>query len=401
MTHIWRWIALAVAVVMVLGVSGVACGRLGPDAAAAKLDQALKTAVDDDPAVHGAVMWVDAPRLGVTQGWAHGLANLDAGTPMTVHTPFLSASVGKLAVAAAVMRLVADGRLSLDDPLSKWVPASRFAGLPVQGGDEVLGRVTIRQLVAHRSGLPDYFSDASRDGAPRLFDLIAVEPDRTWSRDAMLDYARAHYAPAGAPGDFHYADTNYDLLGLVLEGVTTQPFHRVVREQVLEPLGMTRTWYHAFEPAPPGLAQVADVFVGDVNLGGAPSLSADQAGGGLATTVEDLRLLLRGLQAGRPVPMEVLASDFTENAMHTGIDVGLCAWRIRPRGVFFALTGLPELVGHSGATGVWAYVARDLDAVFVGAVSQSHWQEKHVKFLLAEVLPTVSRIDSSQIERKQ
>lgn len=135
----------------------------------------------------------------------------------------------------------------------------------------------------------------------------------------------------------------------------------------------------------------ADVWVKGVNLRNTPALLVDQAGGGLVTTVHDLRTFMRSLVKGQPVPMASFETDFTENAMHSGIDVGLCAWRIRPRGVFFALAGLPTRVGHSGATGVWAYCAAEWDAVFVGALSDSSWQEKHIEFLLRHVLPTLGR----------
>jgi D-alanyl-D-alanine carboxypeptidase len=128
---------------------------------------------------------------------------------------------------------------------------------------------------------------------------------------------------------------------------------------------------------------------------GAPALSVDQAGGGLATTVEDLRLFLRALVDGHPVPLSAFETDFERDAMHAGIDVGRCAWRIRPGSVFFALAGMPVLVGHSGATGVWAYYAKDWDAVLVGAVSDSRWQEKHVEFLLSEIVPVLARVPRS------
>jgi D-alanyl-D-alanine carboxypeptidase len=372
---------------MVLLVAG--CG-LTKREAVTKLDAALGAIAPGE--VHGAAMWVDAPRHGIRQGFAHGVADGARGTAMTVDTPFLSASVGKLFVATAVLKLVAEGRLSLTDPVTRHVPRSELAGLPIAGGDAAFDRLTVGMLLAHRSGLPDYFSDPSRDGAPRLFDRIVRERDRVWTRRAMLDYARAHYAPVGAPGaTFHYSDTNYDLLGMVLEGVAQKPFHAAVRELVIAPVGLRATWYHAFEQAPAEAAPVADVWVKNANLRGAPALSVDQAGGGLVTTLADLRTFMRSLVAGRPIPLSSLDTDYTLDAMHDGIDVGRCAWRIRPSGVFFALAGMPDLVGHSGATGVWAYYAKDWDAVFVGAVSDSRWQEKHIEFLLREVLPVLAR----------
>jgi hypothetical protein len=73
-------------------------------------------------------------------------------------------------------------------------------------------------------------------------------------------------------------------------------------------------------------------------------------------------------------------------------DVGRGLWRIRPGAVSFTLSGMPTLVGHSGATGVWAYYIAEWDAVVVGAVSDSRWQERHVEFLLSDVVPTLARV---------
>lgn len=391
-----RWWPASVAVVGALAVLvAQVFGPLDRVEAEAKLDQAVAAIVagDDATDVRSAVLWVDARKQGIDRGFAHGMADATRGTAMTTDTPFLSASVGKLFVAAAVMKLVSDGRLALDAPVTRFVPEAALAGLPVEGGDAALSRLTVALLLSHRTGLPDYFSDPSQDGAPRLFDRIAEAPNETWSLAQMLDYARAHYAPVGPIGGaFHYADTNYDLLGMVLEGVTGKPFHGVVRELVLEPLRLSHTWYHAFEPAPPGLPATAEVWVNGVNLLGAPALSVDQAGGGLITTVADLRVFLRSLVAGNPVPLSVFEADSTEDAMHAGIDVGRGMWRIRPGAVTLPLSGMPTLLGHSGATGVWAYYVAEWDAVIVGAVSDSRWQERHVEFLLTDVIPTLARV---------
>jgi D-alanyl-D-alanine carboxypeptidase len=382
-------------------IAAVGCSHSAAEARE-RLDKALNAAVtadagdDDADDVHGGVMLVDAPRHGLLSRSAAGIRTVATGAPMTAETAFLSASVGKLFVAAAVLNAVKDGLIELDAPMTRYVAIDAVAGLPVVGGDDALARVTVRQLLSHRSGLPDYFSDASSDGAPRLFDLIASAPERRYTRQDLLDYARAHYKPVGAPGErFHYADTNSDLLGMVLEGATgAEHFSDVVRARVIDPLGLKHTWYHAFEAHPTDAAgdaiPVADVFVNGVNLWGIAALSADQAGGGLVTTVDDLRAFMRGLVAGTPVSFDDFGDDYAQDAMHAGIDVGLGVWRIRPGGVFFLLASQPTLVGHSGATGVWAYYAKDLDAVVVGAVSSAAWQEKHIEFLLSEVLPALA-----------
>jgi|GEM_PF-1159205 len=381
-------------------ITASACATLDGDGAAAALDAALGRAVE--AGAPGAVMRVSSPAQGFDRRFARGLARREGQVAMTPETPFLSASVGKLVVAAAVHRLVADGCLRLDDPISRFGPLAELAGLPVIGGDAALATVTVGRLLGHRSGLPDYFSGTTRDGTLRLFDVIAREPARTFTRDDLFAFTREHFAAVAAPGEvFTYADTNYDVLGVVLERVapscTTVPstarrFHEVVRAVVLEPLDLRSTWYHAFEPAPAHALPVADVIVDGVNLRGAPSLSADQAGGGLVTTIDDLTALIRGLARGQPVALDAIATDWSVDAMHPGIDVGLGAWRIRPGGVVFFLGGMPALVGHSGATGVWAYLVPETDAVLVGAVNHAGWQEKHIEFLLSEVMPVLARL---------
>jgi D-alanyl-D-alanine carboxypeptidase len=389
MTNIWRgtWLGAVLAALAMPGAVG--CQHSAKDAGD-KLDAAAVRAVDGSD-VRGVVFAVDAPGVGLVHTSAAGVANVEAGTAMTGETAFFSASVGKLFVATAVYALAKDGVIDVDAPFVRYVDvdAAGIAGLPVAGGDAALAQITVRQLLAHRSGLPDYFSDASKDGAPRLFDVLAQEPDRAWTRAELFAYARDHYAPVGAPGDFHYADTNFDLLGLVLEGATgAQSYAAVVRERVLDPLGLVHTWTHAVEAAPAGVV-VADVFVNGKNLRGAAALTADQAGGGMITTTHDLCVFVRGLARGMPVSFADFGDAFATDAMHAGIDVGAPLWRVRPGGIFFALGGMPTLIGHSGATGVWAYYANDIDAVFVGAASSNAWQEKHIEFLLSEVVPVV------------
>lgn len=381
-----RLSATGVSILLALG----GCA-LAPEEAATRLDAAVAEVTTAD--VKSAVLWVDAPRWGLDRGFAHGFADVVTGAAMTPQTPFYSASVGKLLVAAAVHDLVAEGAVALDAPITRYVPLPSLNGIPVFGGTAGWDQVTIAALLGHRTGLPCYFSDPPKDGASRVFDRIVAEPSRTWARQDLFDYTRDHYESVGPPGAaFHYSDTNFDLLGLVLEGVTGAPFHLAVRGRVMEPLGLRGTWYHAFESAPEGQPPPADLWVRGQNLRGVPALSADQAGGGLITTAPDLRRLLRGLLAGDPVPLAALAQGWTEDAVHSGIDVGLGAWRIRPGGIFFALAGQPTLVGHSGSTGVFAYHVADWDAVLVGAVSDTSWEETHVEFLLSEVLPVLGRV---------
>jgi len=233
----------------------------------------------------------------------------------------------------------------------------------------------------------------AKDGAKGLMGIWVEEPDRRWSREQLLDYAREHYTPFGAPGEvFLYSDLNYDLLGLAIEVATGQPYTHVVRERVLEPLGLKQTWYYQVESPPAGLSRHADVWFGETNLARAGALTGDQAGGGLATTVGDLSLLMRGLERGEPVSLDRLGADWTEDAMSSGLDYGYGTWRWRPGGVFFMMSSLPNLRGVSGSSNSFAYITDD-GAVITGTFDQADPPSRHVQFVLSQVLPTLMRVE--------
>ncbi|MEX1296553.1 MAG: serine hydrolase domain-containing protein [Candidatus Limnocylindrales bacterium] len=366
---------------------------LDPADAVDRLQTALERSVDGET-VRNAVLHVDAPRLGVERSWAGGIADERDGRPMEPETPILSASIGKLAVAATVLAFVDEGALELDAPIATVLERDVLEGLPVAGGEDAIACISARMLLANRSGLPDYFDDEvhpTADGAPSVAELMLTEPERRWTRDQLLDYVREHYAPFAAPGErFLYSDLNWDLLGLVLEGVTNRPFHEVVRERVLEPLAMTHTWYHVFERRPDGMPELADAFVRDQNITRAPSLTLDQAGGGLATTAADLGRLIRGLERGLPMPLDRLAADWTDDAMSRGLDYGYGTWRWRPGRIFFLARQLPQLVGVSGSTNSFAYLTAK-DDVITGTLDQADDPSRHVRFILSRVLPLLQR----------
>ena len=404
-----KWLLIAVAVVLVLAVAGAVfvygamggfSGPLTPEEATVEVESLLRKTVAGDDAVRNGVLLVDAPALGVEGAWAAGVADMRDGIEMTTDTPFLSASVGKLFTAATVLSLAEEGVLSLDDSVTDWLEPEVYSGIPVKGGAAALQEVTIRRLLGQRSGIPDYYEGETVDGAPNVADLLHSDPDRVWTPQSLLAYTKEHFEPAGAPGEaFLYSDTNYDLLGLIVEEATGQPFHEAVAERILEPLALQDTWYHARTdpsrtgPPHPELASYADVWLGDINLARAPALSLDWAGGGLATTTADLRTMMRSLLGGRPVPLDAFQQEWTENSLSSGIDYAYSLWRIRPAGIFFLLRGYPDLYGVSGSSGTYLYYVPEYDAVISGAFNQTGYQQGHVRFLL-QVLALLGRVEA-------
>ncbi|WP_448206101.1 serine hydrolase domain-containing protein [Azospirillum sp. sgz302134] len=169
---------------------------------------------------------------------AAGIADLRSGRPMTAETRLHIASTGKMLTAVAVLRLIQDGLFGLADPALPLVDHPDAARLPNLKG------ATVADLLSHRSGIPDCLrnSRATTD----------EHPDPHWTADDVL-----RLMPCRQPtkrGEYAYSNTNYILLGHILEHVDRRPFAEALAERVLRPAGMQDTTVGA-NPEDPGVAR--------------------------------------------------------------------------------------------------------------------------------------------------
>jgi D-alanyl-D-alanine carboxypeptidase len=156
-----------------------------------------------------------------------GLA--EAGVPVRAEDRFRIGSVTKTFVATVVLQLVAAGRVALDETVEHWLPGI------VPGGE----RITVRQLLGHRTGLFDYVED------PRVFAPYAHRPAHVWKPRTLVELALSH-PPAFAPGErYAYSSTNYLLLELIVEAASGEPLRDQLRSRIFVPLGLGAT---SFEP---------------------------------------------------------------------------------------------------------------------------------------------------------
>jgi len=220
--------------------------------------------------------------------WSGATGKADDVNDMQVDSQFGIASVTKPVIAAQVMQMVEAGELSLDDPATDHLPAG-FA-FDTNGA-------TIRQLLDHRSGIPDWYGDAMEKN-------VATDRGREWSTAEVLALVGTTRRPAG--GSFLYADTNYTLLGLVIEEVAERPLVDVLRAGVLNVPGTERLVYQPDETPSEPLAMPLSGSRAALEQGGGylPSLSdASSAGpaGALAADSISLARWWRALCAGQIV----------------------------------------------------------------------------------------------------
>lgn len=305
----------------------------------------------------GGVMRISQGDKVLWEGAAGNMAGASSAS-MTPDTSFEVASITKAVTAAVILRLVEDGKLRLDEPLSEALPAAEWRGFDPA--------ITIRQLLSHTSGLPNYWDDGPKDreGSNAFLRAFLAEPEKDWKPHEILAYSRE--IPAKPRGRrFHYSDTNYVLLGLIIEHATGLSLHQVYRDTVFEPLGMHDTWL-TYREARRGAAP-SHRFEDEEDLHAKPRQSADWAGGGLVSTTRDLEKFLRGLASGKLFhkPETLAAMREAVPVGEEGISYGLGLYRVKLDGK------LGELWGHDGHGNSFAYYWPERDITFTGSLNQT------------------------------
>ena len=269
----------------VLGLAGPATAAAEPTPLQSSLDATLAQARDSagTPAATGAVI-----RCGqLLWSGAAGVMDLDSQRPATPRTLFTSASTGKPITAALVLDLVERHKLSLSTRLSRFYPHLPNAR-----------RITVRMLLDHTSGLSEYFDD------PRIVKIFNGQPTHHWTRGEVIRaITRSRFAPGTR---YAYTNSNYVVLGGIVEKVTRRPIERVFQARIAARAGMADSTMD-YRPqrstlfAHPYISQhgkLQDLFVRGVGI------SADYWGpvwtdGGLASTAQDMARFGDALFEGR------------------------------------------------------------------------------------------------------
>ena len=244
----------------------------------------------------GALVLVD--RGGSRRQEAAGLAVLRGSVPLRAGYRFRAGSITKTFVAVLVLQLVAEKKLGLGDTVERWLP-----GL-VPNGD----RITVRQLLAHTSGLADYAGDSA------FLRRTVSEPRRRWTPRELVGVAVGQ-GPVARPGErFAYASTNYVLLGLIVERATGTTVERQLRRRIFTPLQLTDTSFSAGTDVPGRHAHgyapsQHDGIVGSLAAArdrSTASASWGWAAGAIVSTAPDLSRFFATLLQGRLLPARLL-----------------------------------------------------------------------------------------------
>ncbi len=310
-------------------------------------------------------------RIGTSKGplWegAYGYIDDSKKNAITKRSTFEIASVTKTFTAAVVLQLVEEKKIDIDDQLEDLLPDKSFRKLLVVGQKDYSGRISVQQLLNHTSGLAHFWDDPPyvKRGYNTFFSQFVKDENRMWKPHELLAFVPG-MTPRAKPGRFfHYSDTNYVLLGLIIEETEKKPLHEVFRRRIFEKLRMQDT-YLSYKEKPRSRFQESHRFFDDEDLHGKEQWSADWASGGLVSSTRDLETFIFALASNK-----FFRHPHTLNLMQSWVladddmQYGLGIYRIK----LDANMGM--LWGHDGWGGAFMYYWPEHHIVFTGTTNQT------------------------------
>jgi CubicO group peptidase (beta-lactamase class C family) len=271
---------------------------------------------------------------------AAGVASIERQTPLRTDDRFPIYSIAKAFTATVALQLVDEEVFTLEDTVAKWLDDPVVERIPH------IDEITLRQLLNHTGGVYDY-GDADSPFWQDAFFGPTADPTREWAPQELLAYADgANHAPYFAPGEgYHYANTDYVLVGLMIEAATGNRLADEMRTRILDPLGLADTYLVGDDAVSPDDANHVDgyhVIDGELANVSATNLSWAWAAGGMVSTTADLARFGRAVFSGELLSPESFAAMFTVvPGAAPGLESGL--------GIYTSETPNGKLVGMDGS----------------------------------------------------
>ncbi len=251
------------------------------------LQELIDSIYKENANVKGIMVHVEYPDKDISWSGASGYSDVKQKTKINEQQPALIASTIKTYVAATILRLMEEGKVSIDSPIEELISSKSKALFEKDGYN--LQNIKVKHLLSHTSGIEDYIN---KDYVFKYLDAVNENKQYRWTRDEQLALTVEVGDPLGKAGTvFNYADANYLLLTEIIESLTKQKFYTAMRELLkYEELGLNSTWFYTLEEYPKNTQALVHQYYGKY---GWDSYDIDPSfdlygGGGIACTTEDL-----------------------------------------------------------------------------------------------------------------
>ncbi|MCY9517024.1 serine hydrolase domain-containing protein [Paenibacillus apiarius] len=352
-----------------------------------EIEKKLGGEVASDLKLHNVYLLIHSEKLDIHWPMAAGKTDGVLANPMQ---PYHTASVGKTFTSVMLAILVEKGLVKFDDPISNYLPEDIVKDLHIYKGKEYTYDIQIKHLLSNTSGLPDYFEDKPKRGKGLMEEILA-NPSRFWTPQETIHWSKAHLQPRFPPGKgVHYTDTGYNLLGIIIETITSKPYHEVLHDYIFNPLHMNYSYLSQYsEPAIKSEHPVAHVYMDElkINVDDYRSFSSFYSGGQTVCTLEDLLLFMKALVKNQIIQKETLDMMKQWNKMWVGMDYGYGLMRMRFQPFSQRYLGW----GHLGASGTSMLYFPNMDVYIIGSFNQTAYRSKGMNFIFFNVLRKLAK----------
>lgn len=333
-----------------------------------KLDKVIKNVVDNKK-VFGSVVCIES-----TDG---EFSWIQSAGEMEVDTQYAIASITKMYTTTIIIKLIEEELLSFDDTIDKFFSKEYLKNLHIIKGKEYTSTITILQLLSHTTGLPDWYIERNVTGKS-YFDEIC-EKDREVTFDEILQRTKSltpHFIN-GTKGKAFYSDINFDLLGKIAEIVTHKELNDIYNQLIIQPLELSHTF----------LCKKTSVFAPfylNENTLNRPLFTASSgASGGIISTAQETMKFLKSFYTGKLFKESYLPMLYQWNRIQWfPLEYGIGMMRCKMSRLMSPLFPAPEIIGHSGSTGTFAFYCPPKDLFITGTINQINKQPFQLIYLL-------------------
>jgi len=286
---------------------------------------------------------------------------------MQMNQPYFIASTTKLFTSAIIMKLRENGKLTLYDSISKFLDPEILKVLHIFKGKEYSNQITIKHLLTHTSGLPDYFQDKNISGES-LETHLKQGHDQEWDFYSALKRGKnmkTLFIP-GEKGKAHYSDLNFQILGKIIEVISGKSYNQICQELIISPLSLKDTYLYV-DPTDKG---PKPLYFKKNELLIPKAMKSFGPDGGIVSTSKDMLVFIESFFTGKSFPSSYLEEMKSWNRIFFPMEAGIGIHRLKLPWFLNPFGAVPEFYGHSGLSGALAFWVPGKNFYIAGTVNQ-------------------------------
>jgi D-alanyl-D-alanine carboxypeptidase len=282
------------------------------------------------------------------------------------------------------------GLLAYEDKIKDYLDPELMKGLHIYKGKDYSEDITIKQLLQQTTGLNDVFFP--------LVEKMQKDPQLEFTIREALEWGKANTKPVEKPGQKHfYNDTNYYLLGLIIESITKKAFHEAMHEMIFEPLKMENAYIQAYSrPLKEADYPPAGIYLDNVNLIENTRIARiDYAGGGVVAPLHEYLRFMKALVNGdlvKNTTLEKMINDDVNMGFPLlGFKYGYSVWK--PKAIPVLLPEKYYCWGCVGVTGAFMFYHPETESFVIGTFNDQSYTSKALQFMLKKVIQALLKTE--------